>query len=531
MIIVRNIKISPDADFSNLKRLLSVALSVKLPDGASVSLQKRSIDARNKSRVHFICTFVLQAKDEKSLLLKLKKYGAEPYSPPVYHFLNAPLCNHRPVVTGFGPAGMFAALCLAKAGLRPIVIERGQDADSRKKSIDAFWRGGALHPDSNVQFGEGGAGTFSDGKLNTGVKDSRISAVLQIFAHHGAGEKILYDAKPHIGTDILINVVKSIRREIISLGGDVFFEHTLKGITVCEGAVAGITVTSPSDEKEIPCRALILAPGHSAGDTFLMLKNKGILMEPKAFSVGARIEHKQDSINRAQYGAFAGHPALGAADYRLSCHLENGRGVYTFCMCPGGYVVNASSEPDGVVTNGMSLSGRDGENANSAVLVGVNVEDFFRGDVLDGIYFQRSIERRAFAVGGGLPVCQTFGDFSKGVSSLSCKSIRPTALPGVKYGDIHDVLPEFVTAALKDGILLLDKKLRGFASPDALLTAPETRSSSPVRILRNTDGESTLTGLFPCGEGAGYAGGITSAAVDGMKTAEKVIKIISNSRI
>ena len=373
------------------------------------------------------------------------------------------------------------------------------------------------------QFGEGGAGTFSDGKLNTGTKDSLIRVVLKEFADHGAGEHILYDSRPHIGTDVLVKVVMSIRKEIISLGGEVRFGHRLIDFSVKNGRVRLVTVDSPEGRYELPCERVILCIGHSARDTFQMLEGK-LKMEPKPFAIGARIEHLQSSVNRSQYGGLADSQYLGAADYRLATHLENGRGVFTFCMCPGGVVVNASSEKGAVVTNGMSNSKRDGVNANSALLVGVEVEDYYCGSVLDGMYFQREIEQRAFKIGKGKPVAQKTGDFLKNIPSSSAGLVCSTLKPGVEFGDIREVLPAFVTDAMAKGIHLLDRKLKGFADPESLLTAPETRSSSPIRILRDEKGFSSVEGIMPCGEGAGYAGGITSAAVDGLKAADRLLE-------
>lgn len=522
MIILRNVKVPLDGNFSDMTALFSDATGY-VPKGEA-SLYKRAVDARDRKNVHFNCTFILEDDRAKSAKC-LARFSPENYEPVIYKYKTATPGKHRPVVIGFGPAGMFSALCLARSGLKPIVFERGCDAETRAKDIEIFWNGGRLDPDSNIQFGEGGAGTFSDGKLNTGIKDPRIREVLHIFSNHGAGEKILYDAKPHIGTDILINVVQSIRKEIIGLGGEVHFGHRLTGIKVSGGAVSAAEISHGGICENVPCDSLILAIGHSARDTFQMLKSIGIKMEPKPFAVGARIEHPQSLINRAQYGGFAGHRALSAADYRLAVHLQNGRGVFTFCMCPGGVVVNASSEQDGVVTNGMSYHKRDGENANSAVLVGVGVEDYYKGDVLDGVRFQKDIEAAAYKAGNGRPICQSVGDFlsKKATADDYSGEVMPTLRPGVTFGSISDALPEFICDSMREGIALFDKRLPGFASPEALLTAPETRSSSPVKIVRDDGFEGSVSGLFPCGEGAGYAGGITSAAVDGLKTAEAVI--------
>lgn len=522
MIIIRNIKMPLDTDFDDLKAAVSKKFNI---NARSVRLFKKAVDARRKDDVCFNCAFLVETENDTAVLKRLKKYDAAEYREKPYIFPNVSGKYNRPVVVGFGPCGIFAALSLAKSGLCPVVLERGRDVDRRMLDVDRFFATNELDEVSNIQFGEGGAGAFSDGKLNTSIKDPRIATVLKTFADHGAGERILYDSKPHIGTDVLVKVVKSIRQEIIALGGEVLFEHKLTDIKSVNGRVTSVTAETPDGIKEIPCDNLLLCVGHSARDTFEMLKSINVEMQPKPFAVGARIEHLQSQIDRAQYGDFAGHPALGAADYRLAEHISNGRGVFTFCMCPGGEVVNASSEKGRIAVNGMSYNARDGRNANSAVLVGVDTSDYFKNDVLDGMYFQREIEEKAYSVGKGLPVSEDIGSFlGQGVSN---GSVTPTVKTGVTFGKIEDVLPRFVTDSLKEGILLFDRKLKGFADPSAVLTAPETRSSSPVKIIRHDCGEASLKGLYPCGEGAGYAGGITSAAVDGLKTAEKVIESLN----
>ena len=525
MLILRNIKISVSADFNDLSKLFEEITHISSREISDISLYKRSIDARRKDDIRYVCSFLINAKNEKQMLHKLKRFDASVYSEQKYIYPSVK-SEERPIVIGFGPAGIFASLALAKAGLRPIIYERGKDVDSRKKDVDLFFEGGTLNEESNIQFGEGGAGTFSDGKLNTGTHDYRIREVLEVFYKHGADKNILFDAKPHIGTDILINVVKSLRNEIISLGGEIHFEHKLIGINTKNERVSEIIIENNSKPFTVKCNQLVLAIGHSARDTFNLLKNSNIKMQPKAFAIGLRIEHKQAMINQSQFGDSSESSKLGAADYKLSCHLENGRSVFSFCMCPGGIVVNASSENGGVVTNGMSYQARNYENANSAVLVGINVEDYYKGDVLDGVEFQRKIEQKAFKCGNGKPVSQIFADFVNNEPTKEVGSVNPSILPNAEYGNINEILPSYVCESLKEGIKRFDTKIKGFSSEDAVLTAPETRSSSPVRILRNDEGHSSAYGIFPCGEGAGYAGGITSSAVDGLKTAEKVIEFI-----
>ena len=409
------------------------------------------------------------------------------------------------------------------------MLERGPDAQTRSAQIAAFRAGGPFDPECNVQFGEGGAGTFSDGKLNTGTHDARIGFVLAEFAAHGAPEHITYDAKPHIGTDVLVEVVQNLRREVIDRGGEVRFGHRVTGLSTEDGHIAALTVAGPAGSYTLPARQVILAIGHSARDTFEMLHAQGVPMEPKPFSMGVRIEHRQADINAAQYGAAA--ERLPAADYSLSCHLPDGSSAYTFCMCPGGEVFAAASEAGGVCTNGMSNSRRDGENANAAVLVTLRPEDFPDKSTLGGMYWQRSIEQRAFARGGGNyhAPAQLAGDFLAGRASTGPGRVQPTYRPGVTWCDLHDMLPARITDTLAQALPAFGRKLRGFDDPDAVLTAPETRSSSPVRIVRGEDRCSTgVPGLYPCGEGAGYAGGITSAAVDGLRCAESVLAALQN---
>ena len=514
----------------NLSYVTSVAadlMKIAPSEIRELRLTKKSIDARKKNDIHFVCAVECEIKNaatERRILSRRIKSISQ-VAPYGYSVEKGNPLPERPIVVGSGPAGLFAALILAMGGQNPIIVERGGDVKSRRASVERYFGGGELDPVSNIQFGEGGAGTFSDGKLTTGTKDRRIRFVLEQFVRAGASEEILYSAKPHVGTDVLMNVLVNLRSRITSLGGEYRFFTRLSDIHISDGRLRSVTVSHRDGEEEIPAGSLILATGHSARDTFEMLYRRGIPMIQKPFAVGARIEHPQSVINAAQYGGFAGHDALGAADYKLAVHLPDGRGVYTFCMCPGGYVVAAASEPESVVTNGMSLFARDGANANSALLVGVNTSDFGSDHPLAGVEFQRKIERAAFAyTGSSRAPAQLVGDFLADKPSMNFGDTLPTYRPSVALGEISCCLPGFVTRSMKDGILLMDRKLNGFSRHDAILTAPETRSSSPVRILRGDNMQSPqAAGLYPCGEGAGYAGGIMSAAVDGMKCAEMIL--------
>lgn len=521
MIILRNVKFNIDTDFGFLENATAKVLGIAAENIKSVKLHKKSLDCRKRNDIHFLCSLIV-CGNEKLLLKKGKKYSAEPFiEKPITWKKCGNVPKLRPIIVGFGPAGMFAGLTLCYAGFKPIIIEQGPDADTRIADIENFFKTGKLTLNSNVQFGEGGAGTFSDGKLTTGIKDRNIKKVLQTFYENGAKEDILYDSKPHIGTDILVTVVKNIRQKIISMGGEVRFLNKLESIDFCENSLVSITVNG----EVLHCEDLILAVGHSARDTFSMLYDKGIEMQAKPFAVGGRIEHKQSDIDKAQYGEKCGHRNLKPADYKLAVHLENGRGVYTFCMCPGGFVVNASSEGNAVAVNGMSYSSRDNENANSAILVGLNPEDFEGGHPLRGMYFQQKIERQIFDITNSYsPLCVTVGNFLEYKTSNKLGNVTPSVKPEFVFGDIDKIYPDFVTDSIRDGIKLFDRKIKGFADKNAVLTFPETRSSSPVRILRNENFNANIKGVYPCGEGAGYAGGITSAAVDGIRVAESIIE-------
>ena len=527
MIRIRDISLPPQQDMAQLVYAAARQLRIDHTQIKQLDIKKRSVDARKKNDVRLIYTVDVLVKGREDKILKMahnpKASIAQEklYTPPK----GKKLLDERPLIVGFGPAGMFCALVLAQAGYRPIVLERGQDAKTRQEIVQKFWETGELDPSCNVQFGEGGAGTFSDGKLNTGVNNPRNYWVLEQFANAGAGAEILFDAKPHIGTDVLVNVVQNLREEIIALGGEVRFGAKLTGIRLEGGRVTGAVYETADGEQEISCRNLVLALGHSARDTFRMLEQMGVPMQPKAFSMGVRIEHPQRMISDSQYGAFAENPALGAADYKLNIKLPDGTSAYTFCMCPGGYVVAAASEEGGVVTNGMSNCARDGQNANAALLVTLSPEDFPDKGTLGGVWYQQQLERAAFEAGGKnyRAPAQLVGDFLAHRPSTALGNVQPTYRPGVTLCDLHEVLPERITKVLENALPELDKKLHGFAAPDAVMTAPETRSSSPVRILRGENRQSDISGLYPCGEGAGYAGGIMSAAVDGILTAEAIL--------
>ena len=526
MLRIDNLKLPVGVKEDKLRAACAHALRVSEEALVSVKLLRRSIDAREG--VKLVCSAAVEVKNESGVLRRCKNKNVQPYAPKKYTPpapVSAPEVS--PVVIGAGPAGLFCALLLARCGARPILLERGRAVEQRKRDVEHFWRTGELDLTSNVQFGEGGAGAFSDGKLNTGTKDERHGYILEEFVRFGASGDILLDAKPHVGTDKLYIVLQNLRREILTLGGEIRFSHRAVDILTEGGSVTALRVASPEGEYTLKAQHVVLAPGHSARDTFAMLQARGVPMEPKPFAVGVRIEHRQRDMDLAQYKEAAGRPGLPPTSYKLSCHTKEGRGVFSFCVCPGGEVVAAASETDRVVTNGMSEFARDGVNINGGLLVSVTPEDFPSDDALAGVFFQRALEEAAYRLGGGgyRAPAQRVEDFLACRASTGAGNVAPTYRPDVTWCDLHDCLPPFVCRALEEGIPMLGRKLKGFDSPDAVLTAVETRSSSPVRIVRdNRSFQSALRGLFPCGEGAGYAGGIMSAAADGLRVAERILE-------
>lgn len=528
MLRINNIPLPLDYADRDLPGIAAKRLHVPVQTVRQAVITRKSVDARDKGDVHFVVTLDVLVDNEKQVLKKQKPGTAEavvaiplPQAPKVDF-------KQRPLVVGAGPAGLFAALTLAKAGAQPILIERGKPVDQRTQDVSRMQAQGILDPESNVQFGEGGAGAFSDGKLTTGIKNPSVRTVLETFVAHGAPEEILILQKPHIGTDKLKGVVASIRNEIITLGGEVRFNTKLTQLLVHDEQVIGARVASPGGDEEIMTRTVLLCIGHSARDTVQALFDQGVIMVQKPFAMGVRIEHPQAMVNRSQYGRFAAHPALKAADYKLVVRTPDERGCYTFCMCPGGEVIAAASEPGALAVNGMSYHARAGINANAALLVGVRPEDFGSEHPLSGFALQRSIEKAAYLAGGSnyhAPV-QRVEDFLADRASARLGDVMPTYKPGVTPADLRACLPDFIIQNLKLGIRGMDSQLRGFAHPDALLTGVETRSSSPVRMVREKLGcmAEQFDGLFPVGEGAGYAGGIVSAAVDGITAARSAMQ-------
>ncbi len=523
-VIVSQIKTSITASQTEITAAALKKISLNSSDVRIAGVHKTSLDARNNSDIKLVSSVWIELNNEKIEKSLCERY---PFCSEVKHNRvmpdkTIPSVKKRVVIAGFGPAGMFAALTLAEYGFEPVVIERGASVDERVEAVNNFWQNASLDPCTNVQFGEGGAGTFSDGKLTTRIKDPLCRYVLEKLEEFGAPEEILIKAKPHIGTDKLRNVVKNIRVKITELGGEVRFKSTLTDFTAENGKIKSVTINGT---EEISCDYLVLAIGHSARDTFEMLYNKKIFLEPKPFSVGARIEHKQEDVNRSLYGKHWNNPNLPQGEYQLS-YRQGERAVYTFCMCPGGTVVPSSSEAETVVTNGMSEFARDGENANAALVVSVSAEDF-GSNPLDGVAFARNIERQAYRLAGNnyTAPAATVGSFLDGGGSLKNADVAPTYAIGVTECNFNELFPKQVTDLMRVGLNQFSRKMKCFGNRNAVLTAPETRTSSPVRITRNDEMTSlSISNLYPCGEGAGYAGGIMSAAVDGVKCAIKIIE-------
>ena len=556
MLRVNQIKVMPGAEEKVLLRKVADVLKIKETDIAKLDIVKQSIDARKKPNIFYsYAVDVLLSDDsqsnEEKIMKRCKSNQVSRVQEQKYCFpmSGAGELMHRPVIVGMGPAGLFCAYFLAKNGYAPILLERGRDVDTRTEDVNRFWETGVVDTVSNVQFGEGGAGTFSDGKLNTLIKDKdgRNKEVLRTFVQHGAPERILYDAKPHIGTDVLTSVVKNMREEIIQNGGSVYFETEMKRLSMQKGKVIGVEIEDVTGNRRIlACDVVVLAIGHSARNTFETLYEQGVSMESKAFAVGFRVEHPQKMINESQYGS-ENPGELGAAPYKVTAQTSVGRGVYSFCMCPGGYVVNASSEKDCLAVNGMSYHDRGSANANSAIIVAVTPEDFGTNHPLAGIAFQRELERKAYTAGKGKIPVQRFGDFKdkiegmpgcanktednvfriggENVLSDACpESFLPCTKGKYAWADLTGILPKECELAFIEGMEVFGHQIKGFDRPDAILLGVESRTSSPVRIHRDESLQSEVKGLYPCGEGAGYAGGITSAAMDGMRVAEEIAK-------
>ena len=525
MIRITQLKLPVDHRQEQLRKKIARILKCG-EDTFSYEIVRQSLDARHKDDKKFVYTVDVSTPAEKKLLRKNRDKNVTFFEKKEYCFPEPgeEVLKNPPVVVGSGPAGLFCAWYLARAGYRPLVLERGQEAQKRKETVDRFWKDGILDPESNVQFGEGGAGTFSDGKLNTLVKDpnGRNHEVLKRFVEAGAPQEIVYQQKPHLGTDVLIGIVETMRHQIEEMGGEFRFRSTVTDLVVRDQKLAAVIV---NEKEEIPAEICVLAPGHSARDTFAMLNKHNLSMEPKSFAVGVRVEHPQTMINQDLYGE-PENDYLGAASYKVTHTLENGRGVYSFCMCPGGYVVNASSEEGMLAVNGMSYQARDSRNANSAIIVTVNPSDFPEEGVLGGIALQRKLERAAWEAGNGKVPVQLFKDYCAHKKSIKLGDVSPCIKGAYTLTDVRSIFPKEIGDSIEAGIHAFGKKLSGFDRPDALLEGVESRTSSPVRIVREPKKlTSNIEGIYPCGEGAGYAGGITSAAMDGIKVAEAVASI------
>ncbi len=525
MIRIGQLKLQPNHSEKELLQKIAKTLYISESEIVNYQIKKQSIDARKKPDLKYVYTIDVTVRNEAQVMKRQKGNAISivKEAPYVFETHGQNSIKHRPIIIGSGPAGMFCAYLLAQHGYCPILFERGASVEERTKDVEEFWQGGNLKQNSNVQFGEGGAGTFSDGKLNTLVKDpaGRNRRVLEIFVENGAPEEILYINKPHIGTDILVNVVRNMREKIIAWGGEVHFHSQLTDLEVLNGELQSITITSNNQTTLYPAETLVLAIGHSARDTFSMLYEKKLPLKAKSFAVGVRVEHKQKTINDSQYGKDTPYH-LPTAAYKVTANLENGRGVYSFCMCPGGYVVNASSEEGHLAVNGMSYHARDGENANSAIIVTVTPEDFGSEDPLAGVHFQRELEKRAYRIGQGAVPVQCFGDFCKNETTKELGTITPQIKGAYVLANVREIFPENLAKSLELGIKSFDRQIQGFANADTILSGVESRTSSPIRIERNEMFQIENTGIYPCGEGAGYAGGITSAAMDGIKTAEMI---------
>lgn len=535
MIRINQMKLNIEHTSDDFEHKILKTLCIKKEELQGFQIRKQSIDARKKPVLYYVYSVDVQVRDEAKVKKTVKNNQIQfQVKPDSYHFevKGTEELTHRPVIIGTGPAGLFCGYMLAAHGYQPILLERGADVDQRTKDVEAFWENGQLNLSSNVQFGEGGAGTFSDGKLNTLVKDKsgRNHEVLRIFAEHGAPESITYESKPHIGTDVLSAVVKEMRKYICAHGGEVRFHSQVTDIQTHSDNGQKILrklKIYDSQKKEIyllDTDLAVFAIGHSARDTFSMLYQHGLPMQPKAFAVGVRIEHPQEMINQDQYGK--NYPSfLPAAPYKLTANLDNGRGVYTFCMCPGGYVVNASSEEHRLAVNGMSYSRRDSQNANTAVIVTVSPDDFGSDHPLAGVEFQRKLEEAAYLEGNGKVPVQLFGDFCENRPSVQLGTVTPHIKGMYQLANVRNIFPEFIAESLTEGIQIFDHKLPGYARCDAVISGVESRTSSPVRLIRDQSLQSEIRGIYPCGEGAGYAGGITSAAMDGIKAAEMIASV------